>query len=448
MAGNLLVTITALGQLAEVRLRQGQLPLARELYEQALQYASDEAGRPLPIAGEALIGLGNLWCEWNDLKAAERYLHDGIDLIRRWRDFAALEGYVGLARLRQAQGDADGAGRAVEQAQQLARQLDVTEVDDRVVALYRLQLSIAQRRLEEARRLAVEQGLLAQAGVGARAEQGDEGVPADVIDEHLRKYEDVTLARLFLAEGRGGQALRLLKPLLPSMEEQGRVGLVIEILMLQALAHQAEGDREAALPALARSLSLAEPGGYVRLFADEGPPMAHLLTELRGLGELKALAAAGCEHRPSAAYVERLLAALGEGEPTLPAPGPVPSAPSIPSVPAVPLIEPLSERELEVLALIAEGLSNQEVARRLFITLSTVKSSSLDIWLGGGHNGRAAHHRAVHPAQRLAAPGGHRADLQACRRATGCSHGPEQLVQQPGPRRRAGVGRLCLRSEL
>jgi len=152
----------------------------------------------------------------------------------------------------------------------------------------------------------------------------------------------------------------LLERLLQTAEEGGRTGSVIEILVLQALAHEAQGNVPPALVSLERALTLAEPEGYVRIFVDEGPPMAHLLYEAATRGV-------------APDYVQRLLAAFPVSEPeqahTL---SPKSHEPE--------WVEPLSKRELEVLQLIAKGLTNQEIGSRLFLSLNTVKAHTRNIY--------------------------------------------------------------------
>ena len=142
-AGNVMMAVTALSHLAKLHIRQGRLHEAKATYERALELATDRQGRPLPIAGEALMGLGDLLREWNELKTATRYLTEGIELTRRWGEAPAMDGYIALARVRQAQGDADGARDAIQKAQQLAIKTDATELDDLVVALEQARLWVA-----------------------------------------------------------------------------------------------------------------------------------------------------------------------------------------------------------------------------------------------------------------------------------------------------------------
>ncbi len=352
-AGNLVIAVGALCHLAEVYIRQAQLYKARPLYEKALEIAVDAQGRRLPIAEEALIGLGELWREWNDLEVASRCTLEGIELAQRWRWPTAIVGYITLARIRQAQGNAEEANAVIEKARQLAIQYKATDMDDLGVAMYHAQLQVAQGDLEAAERWTKERGL-DQDIDPAELDRQD-----DYVSFHIRKYEYLVLARILIAQGRPGKALPFLKALLAKMEQQGRTRLAIETALLEALACQAQGDTARALIALERALSLAEPGGFVRIFVDEGQSMAHLLHEAAGRGV-------------APKYAARLLAAFPE-----PA-SPVPYTPG----PAgrTQLVEPLSERELEVLRLLAAGLSNPEIAQALYVAVSTIRSHAKSIY--------------------------------------------------------------------
>jgi len=172
--------------------------------------------------------------------------------------------------------------------------------------------------------------------------------------------EYLALARLLIAQGLLAETARLLQRLLEPAEIGGHTSRTIEILMLQALAFEAGGDTSQAMVALEQALTLAEPGGFIRVFVDEGPPMARLL--------YKALSR---EMAPD--YVRRLLTAFPGTEPEQP-------GPSKSQAPEPTLVEPLSEREREVLQLIAEGLTNPEIASRLFLTLNTVKTHARNIY--------------------------------------------------------------------
>jgi LuxR family maltose regulon positive regulatory protein len=219
---------------------------------------------------------------------------------------------------------------------------------------------------------------------------------------YLREFEHVTLARLLLVEyqygGEGAaralqEALGLLERLLNGAEEGGRAGSAIEILLLQALAHQARGDSSAALAPLRHALALAEPEGYARVFVDEGPPMAQLLLE-----------AAARKIMPG--YTARLLASFdhpaGTGD-RPPASGPEPAplyvTPSGSSSPSLHgLVEPLSERESEVLRLLRSDLSGPEIANALTVSLNSVYTHTKNIYAKLGVNSRRA---AVRRAEEL-----------------------------------------------
>lgn len=188
--------------------------------------------------------------------------------------------------------------------------------------------------------------------------------------DHQNELEHLVLARVLLAQSSVNAALDLLEGLRGAAEATGRIGSTIKILALQALGYEARGDEARAVVALERSLKLAEPEGYVRTFLDEGTPMAALLRRAMANGVLPG-------------YASRLLEAFGS-----PTERP----------PAGPLSEPLSERELEVLRLVAAGMSNAEISRTLFVALSTVKKHINNVYRKLGVNSRT---RAVARAREL-----------------------------------------------
>ena len=325
--GNLMVTVSAMCEQAHSLRRHGKLHEARTFYEQALALAVDKRGRPYPIGGEALMGLGQLALEWNDLQEAETQMLAGIEKTLLWREIAAFTGYLLLAQLRQVQGDAAGADAIMEEARQLAVRFDATEYDDLIVAAYRARLWIDQDQLDKAARWAEKRGLLdgrpaVQAGADYR--------------EALRCYEEIVLARLWLVQGKTDDALVLLDRNLPHFEAWGRVRLVIETRLLRAQAFLKRDDMQAALDALQQAVTLGEPGEYIRVFIDEGESIARLLARLKP------------ENQGQQAYIRSLLSTTRHPSPA--------------TRHSQPLIEPLSERELEVMQLIAEGLSNREIA--------------------------------------------------------------------------------------
>jgi LuxR family maltose regulon positive regulatory protein len=213
-------------------------------------------------------------------------------------------------------------------------------------------------------RVWLSQGKLEAASQWVRERELDpDGEPT-----YLQQVEYIVLARILVAQERLDEAAKLLQRLLETAEAGGRTAELIEILNLQALAFQVGGGTAQATITLDKALTLAEPGGFVRIFVDEGPPMARLLYE-----------ALSRETAPE--YVRRLLAAFPIVEP-------VQSEATDPQVLEAEWIEPLSERELEVLHLIAGGLTNPEIASRLFISLNTVKAHCKNIYGKLGVNNR------------------------------------------------------------
>jgi len=350
-AGNVLIGVIVLCNIASLRMQQARLHQAQDTYQRALEWATDEQGRPLPIASKPLIGLGGLLHRWNDLHAATRHLREGIALAERWGEVGAMQGYLSLAQVRQAQGDADGAHAAIRRAQELALTTDTTEMDDIVVAAHQVQLCIAQGDLQAAWHWLEERGLTVEVALCELQARMSEDF---IVSGRRRTIEYVTLARALLAQGKPAEALAVLTPLLALAEHWGMVERVIRFQILTALAFHARRDEAQAMAALEHALSLAEPAGYVRPFLDGGEPMARLLYR-------------AVEHGIAPQYVGRLLAAF-------------PAEEAVDRGPSVEMVEPLSERESQVLQCIAEGLSNREIAQRLLISLHTVKWHTSNIY--------------------------------------------------------------------
>jgi LuxR family maltose regulon positive regulatory protein len=346
--------------LADIRITQGRLGEALRTYEQALQLGPEQGGSVLRGTADMYVGMSEIARERDDLRAATQLLlrtqelgeHTGLPQNRyRWR--------VAMARIRQAEGDPDGALDLLNEAERAYAGDFFPNV--RPVPALKARVRIAEGSLGEALGWAREQHL---------------SVDDDL--SYLREFEHITLARLLMAryqderaERSVHEAIRLLDRLLRAAEEGERAGSVIEILVLRALAYQRQGDIPAALSCLERAVTLAEPEGYVRVFADEGPPMASLLR-------------VAAKQRTAGNYVRQLLAAVTETEAEQN--GPVKQA----------LIEPLSERELDVLRLLGTELDGPAIARELMVSLNTVRTHTKHIYAKlAVTNRRAAVRRAA-----------------------------------------------------
>jgi LuxR family maltose regulon positive regulatory protein len=300
------------------------------------------------------VGMSQIACERDDLSAATQHLLRAEELGEQtWLPQNPYRWRVAMARVREAEGDPDGALDLLDEAQGVY--VGDFSPNVRPIPASRARVLAAQDRVDEALDWAREQGL-----------------SADDDLSYLREFEHITLARLLLAGHRVQRsepslrdAARLLQRLLQAAEAGERTGNVIEVLMLQALADRARGDAPGGLPALERALALAEPQGYVRMFAGEGPPMASLLRRIE-------------KRRPGWDYVRRLLAAGG----------PASTARSAPAGQS--LVEPLSERELDVLRLLASDLDGPAIARELSVSLNTVRTHTKNIYAKLGVNNRRA----------------------------------------------------------
>src|SRR5713101_5018498 len=345
--------------LADIRISQGRLREAMSTYERGLQLATEQSALLLRGAADMHVGMSELHLERDDLDAATQHLLRSKELgelagLRqnryRWR--------VAMARIRKAEGDLAGALDLLQEAERLY-------VSDFFPYVHPVAASVS--------RVWVAQGRVGEAFDWAR----ELGLSVSDDLSYLREFEHITLARVLLARSKSDrtehsmlEAMELLERLLQAAEEGERTGSIIEILMLQALAHQMQGDISAALVPLERALMLAEPEGYVRIFVDEGPPMAVLLAKLHEHSQKRPRAAL---MNVPLAYIERLLALL-RGERVQEGISPAATSSSTALTPAQSLLNPLTERELEVLRLIAAGLSNRDIAARLVLALSTVKS--------------------------------------------------------------------------
>jgi LuxR family maltose regulon positive regulatory protein len=326
--GHIFTTILATIGLGNIQEADNQLYLAAESYQRALQLAGEP---PLPVASEAHLGLARVLYEWNNLDEAAQHGRQSLQLARQYDRvidrFVLCE--VLLARLKLAQGDVAGAAALLSEAGQSARQHNFVDRLPEVAAAHVL--------------LLLRQGHLVAAAHLAQAHE----LP-------------ISQARIHLAQGDPSAALAVLSSWRQQVEASGWQDERLKVLVLQAVALEAQGEQDQALHLLVDALALAAPGGFIRLFVDEGRPMAHLLSQAAARGVM-----------PD--YLGKLLAA-GEAEVQQHE-----DTSSLPP-PAQPLLEPLSHRELEVLHLMAQGRSNQEISEQLFLALDTVKGHNRKIF--------------------------------------------------------------------
>jgi LuxR family maltose regulon positive regulatory protein len=343
-AGNTYMILIAGMKLAVTLRQQGRLERVIEICRQQLQLANESGLSQTIVVGWLLAIWGEVLAELNDLDGAIHRAKKGVELTERGRDVAMIGwSHLCLMRVLFTRGDLAGVEEAIQKMENIAQQYHVPPWITNLMATWQVRIWLAQDKLESAFQWARERGL-----------NIDGELP------FLHETEYIVLARILMAQGRLNETIRLLLRLLEAAEAGGRTSRVIEILMLQALARQAQGNTVQAITTLEQALSLTEPGGFIRIFVDEGPSMTRLLYEALNSGI-------------APDYVRRLLAAFPIIEPEQP-------APSKTQVPKSELVEPLSERELEVLQLLAEGLTNQEIAARLFLTLNTVKVHTRNIY--------------------------------------------------------------------
>jgi LuxR family maltose regulon positive regulatory protein len=339
-AGHVYGMLNAMVWQARVQAELGRLREAENAFRRALRFVTEEGVGLLPPAGAVHIGMADLRYERNDLDGAERELKRGIELAEQVREVSNLVwGYVTLSRVKQARGDEEGALETAREAERVAR----TSGAD-------LQIAIVEAWMA---RLSLARGDLAETA----ASEQERAANADNASDAVRTMGRLTSARLLHARGRYREELRLLEESRESAETAGRTDDLIEILTLQALAHWAMNEKERAVSTLTQALAMGEPEGYVRTFVDEGPVMGDLLSATLEASQRDQLDPTS---RIPARYLAKLLAALAQ---EAAAPGADVRLAGLPS-----------ERELEVLALIAAGKSNQEIARSLFVSVPTVKS--------------------------------------------------------------------------
>jgi LuxR family maltose regulon positive regulatory protein len=371
-ANNPPVMIIATCEVAIMQWIQGQLSKAWETLQKAQYLAIGPDGKPHPLAGFIDIVLGEVLFERNELEKARDYLERGCQAIQSIWYLGSLGGMTSLARLRQAQGDIAGAQDIVEKIARMALRSDASQWDNALASGLAVRLAVQRDDLAAAEQWWKKGGF----------PELNTPIALEDYPYHIFEYVLLSQARFLLVRGQGAgkardikQATELLGTLLPEAERFQRGASQIQILVLQAMAQFALGN-ERATKTLLRAMALGEPEGFRRFYLDEGWPLAELLRQCRA-----AQAELG-SHLPSLAFIDSLLETIegtgygGQADHRLVEGRAVPMTVHLED--GFPVS--LSARELEVLALIAQGKSNQEISAELYLALNTVKRHAYNIY--------------------------------------------------------------------
>jgi LuxR family maltose regulon positive regulatory protein len=350
-SSNLWTISVALHKLALVKVMQGRLRAARDLYQEAITLASKKGAQQYGSIGAIYVGMSDLSREWNELEAARQAVTQAIRNMEPWPNPTDLvSGYVTLARICLSRGEIETAEDTLKSAEEISSTGKILPITRKTMEACQLRLWLAKGNLARADQWAKEK----------RLDKKD--VVASQKIDYMCELEWIAMARLLIARGESERALGLLTIPAQAAESTGRNGRQIEILVLTALALHGSGRTTQALNVLTKSLALAEPEGYMRVFLDEGKPIEELLQtcSTRVEGSVKV-------------YTDRILQAFTM-EPSRQA--------SISASPyqVEPLVEPLTGREVEVLHLLATGLSNQEIAERLILSEGTIKTHTHNLY--------------------------------------------------------------------
>jgi LuxR family maltose regulon positive regulatory protein len=354
--GNFIFAVASAFAMADILVEQGHLREAEKTYRQSLQLAAEHGKEAQQVTAHHYLGLAMLHHEIGEEATAAQHLLKAreldeqttlVDWPYRWR--------VAQARLKQDEGDIDEALVLLDEARGVYVRNpipDLRPIDSLKARAY------------------LKQGRLAKTQDWVR----ERGLSADDEISYLREFEHLTLTRVLIAEYKLVKevssilkALNLLERLLNAAEAQRRTGSVLAILITQALAYQAQGKVLLARASIERALVLAQPEGYFRIFVNEGESMRLLIWDFRSNIEMQSRG----QGHPLTGYLDKLLVAFAQ---------PATSAKSITPGPKPEIIEPLSQSELKILQLMAQGLSNQEIRERLFLALSTVKGHNRNMF--------------------------------------------------------------------
>jgi len=344
-SGHPFMILISNGRLAWTLRQQGKLKQVIHLCEQQMQYADECGISQTLVAGWIETQWAEALAELDDLDRAVQKAKKGARSIGSVRENLAAFGWSNLylVKILFSKGDMAGAKEVIQAMENIVRDYDMHRSISLQISAWQARIGLEENELEAASQWVEE-----------LCSNANGRLP------FLSEIECIVLARTLIAQESVGEATELLRQLLVTAEAGEHTSRVIKILILQGLTLQAGGDTDQAITALEKALTLAKPGGFVRTFVDEGPAMARLLYEALSRGI-------------APDYVRRLLAAFPVAQPEK-------ADPARTRVPKSEMIEPLSERELEVLALFAEGLTSRETASRLFLAPNTVKAHSSNIY--------------------------------------------------------------------
>ncbi len=344
---NYLVSVIALCRQGMFHAQMGNLHHAKDLFEQAINISTADQPQPIPAASEAFMGAGKVYWEWNQLDSAREYLLASLTLSKRWREFTVIDSYVTLAHLEQTQGRIADANLMMAKAYSLAVESTNTKSDDIYVACQQAHLAIRQGNLNAAQVWAARRGLEKYIRDEQLVSTGQTG--RDVI----LLYELIVYARLLFTEGQLEDAKNILNLVSPTIKDLGYTAKIIETQILTAVVKYALGDASGSISALKEAINAAQLEGYIRLFLDDRSSLAAPLQELITQG-----------------YSGEFAAALKSqiNQPTI-------QTESTPT-----LIEPLTERELEILSMLRTELSAPEIADHLHIAVTTMRTHTKNIY--------------------------------------------------------------------
>ena len=348
----------AMAEKADILTAQGHLREALKTYQQSLQLAAEHDSRVLRVMVHPYLGMSMLYHEMGDDKAADQHFQKSLELssLHKSVDWSYRR-CIAQARLKESMGELDAALELLEEAKLFY--IKTLMPHTRPVDAIKAKIYLQQGRLSKAEEWVNKQGL---------------SVDDELI--YLREFEHIVLARVLLAKYQKDRdehvilkALSLLERLLKAAEDRKRLGSVIQILMAQVLAYQLKGDTSKAYAALERTLTLAQPEGYFRIFLDEGEPLRLLLFDFR-----RSIGKQSHGNHELLGDVDKLLSAFAQPK----------------DLQQSKLIEPLSQRELEILRLFKTELSGPEIARELVIGLSTIRTHTKSIFSKLNVNNRRA----------------------------------------------------------